>query len=193
MQRLALLATLATLALFSFAACGASTTADPTATPEPKTVPSGDISTLLFPSDVSGFAGVEDLTTAQRDQKSAAAQVDTDQVEHMDSFDSLSFDTEGGARSLVLTTIDFDSEGAVTDHAGLLLGEDSGMSDLTDTIGDASGFLEANEGGIGSMVVFRKGELVILLHTAQGAGIAPLVDLGQLTALARLVADRLPG
>ena len=191
MHRLLLPIALATLALLSIAACGGSTSSNRTATSEPKTAPPGDISTLLFPSEVSRAADVEQLTTSQRDQKSAAAAVDPSQVEHMDSFDSLSFDTVDGTRSLVLTSIDFDSEGAATDHAGLMIGEGPGMQDLPRAIGDASAFLEANDGGIGSMIVFRKGEWVISLHTAQGTGIAPLVDLEQLTTLARLVEDRI--
>ena len=96
----------------------------------------------------------------------------------------------------MLTTIDFDSEGAATDHAGLMMGEGSGIrdiSDISDEIGDASAYRQANEAGIGSVVVFKKGEWVISLHTAQGAGVNPLVDLDQLITLARLVADRLPG
>ena len=131
------------------------------------------------------------MTTSYRDQKSAAASVDPSQVEHMDSFESLSFGTEDGTRSLVLTTIDFDSQGAATDHMGLMVGEGSGMLDLPDGIGDASAFQEANEAGIGSIVVFKKGEWVVTIHTAQGAGVSPLVSLEQLTALARIVADRL--
>ena len=109
----------------------------------------------------------------------------------MDSFQSLSFETEDRTRGLTLTTIDFDTEGAATDHYGLVVSHGPGMLDLPDNIGDDSAYVEASEAEIGSMVVFKKGDWVVQLHTAQGAGISPLVSLEQLTELARIVADRL--
>ena len=195
MQRALLLAAFTTLSILSLGACGGSTAlAPPSATsvpPGPTTTPSGDITTLLLPAEVSGLAGVDQLTTTYRDQKSAAAAVDPGQVEHMDSFQSLSFETEDRTRGLTLTTIDFDSEGAAVDHYGLVVSDGPGMLDIPDMIGDDSAYVEANEAGIGSMVVFKKGDWVVTLHTAQGRGISPLVDLEQLTELARKVADRL--
>ncbi len=125
---------------------------------------------------------MERSTASCRSQKSAAASVDPSQVEHIDSFESLSFDTEDGARSLVLTTIDFDSEGAAADHLGLVVGEGSGMLELPDNIGDASAFQEANDAGIGSIVVFKKGEWAVSMHTAQGAGIDPLDRISKSTS-----------
>ncbi|MDA1035689.1 MAG: hypothetical protein O3B65_02270 [Chloroflexi bacterium] len=182
---------IAFLSIFAFSACGGSPTPTPTATPEPITVPKGDISTLLFPSEVATVAGVGGLVTAQRDQRSAAAEVDPTQVEHMDSFVTLAFSTEDTFKSLILTTIDFDSEVAATTHADLLMGDDSGMLDLPTEIGDASAYFEVNAGGIGTMLVFKKGEWVVTLHTAQPAGQTPMTDLGGLTALAQIVTDRL--
>ena len=109
----------------------------------------------------------------------------------MDSFDLLSFETAGGTQGLTLSTIDFDSEEAAADHFDLLVSDGPGMLDLPDKIGDDSAYLEVNETGIGSVVVFKMGDWVVHLHTAQGAGISPLVSLDQLTELARMVADRL--
>ena len=160
MSRTTLLSTLAALAVVSLVACGGSPgAATPSATSvssEPLTVPSGDISTLLFPAEVSSMAGVDQLTTSYRDQKSAAASVDPGQVAHMDSFDSLSFDTADGARSLVLTTIDFDSEDAAADHFDLMVDENSSMLELAETVGDASAYMEASGGGVASLIVFKK-------------------------------------
>ncbi len=159
--------------------------------PEPVLVPAGDISTLLTVNDVSGLADGVGLSTRQEDMKSRAASVDPSQVEHMVSFDALSFDTADGSKELQLTTIQFDSEGGATDHWALVTSEESGMEDFTDTIGDASGFIEANTAGIGSMVIFKKGTWVVMLHTTQRDGVAPLVDVAGVEALARMVADRL--
>ncbi len=65
------------------------------------------------------------------------------------------------------------------------------MVDLPDSIGDASLYIEANEAGIGSMVVFKKGLWLVTLHTTQSASATPLVDLAGVETLARIVADRL--
>ncbi len=195
MHRSFILAGLVAIALFAVAACGGSSTptasATPTATPGAIVAPAGDISSLLFPDEVAVLAGGVRLTTEYRDQKSAAAAIDPVQVEHMDSFSSLSFTTEDDSRSLVLTTIDFDSEAAAIDRLGLLTAEPSGMQDTPVTIGDVSAYLELNDAGIGSMVVFKKGEWAVVLHTAQADGVTPLVDIEGVQALARTVASRL--
>jgi len=73
----------------------------------------------------------------------------------MDSFAVLSFDTEDGYRGLSLTTMGFDSEEAAATHMALMTGPDSGMHDMDETIGDASVSLEANQGGMGSVVALR--------------------------------------
>ncbi len=178
------------LATLAVVGCGGGTTpvppATPTATLDAVQVPPGDISTLLIPSEVSELAGVGQITTKQLDMKSMAAAVDPAQVEHMDSFDSLEF-TVGG-QSLVLTTIDFDSGAAAADHAVTVFAE---MSDLPETIGDESVFVELNAASIGSMVAFRAGEWVVMLHTTQAEGTAPLVDTDLLLTLARMVEERL--
>ena len=195
MRRSSILAGFVTIALFTVAACGESSALTPSATPTatlgPTVAPAGDISTLPFPDEVAEPAGGLRLTTHYRDQKSAAAAIDPAQVEHVDSFSSLTFTTEDNSRSLVLTTIDFDSGGAAIDRFGLLSAEPSDMQDTPITIGDASAFWEANESGIGSLVVFKKGEWVVSLYTAQADGVTPLMDIEDIQALARTVASRL--
>ena len=107
---------------------------------EPVMAPQGYIGTLLFPAEVSELAGVDRLTTRYRDQRSFAASVDPSQVENMDSFDSLSFETADRTNSLSLTTIDFSSEGDATDRLDLIKVE-SGMLNHNDNIGDSSAAL----------------------------------------------------
>lgn len=183
MYRSLLVASLGTLALL-LAACGAPPTPTPTRVPY-----NGDISTLLESSEVARVSGVHSLEGSIRDLKAITAAADPSQVVHMDSFTSLSFNTSGKSKSLLLTTIDFDSPAAAVFDAARLM--DSSMFDLVPTIGEVSSFVEVNAGGIGSMVSFRKGEWVVMLHTSQPDGTEPLVDLAGLTALAQLVADRL--
>ena len=120
-----------------------------------------------------------------------AAAVDPAQVEHMDSFDSLSFEMAGSSQGLALTTIKYDSEEAATNHLELVTSETPEMDEHTSKIGDTSFFAEYNEAGIGSIVVFKKGSWLVTLHTTQSANATPLVDLAGVEALARTVADRL--
>ncbi|MCH8801779.1 MAG: hypothetical protein IH963_12810 [Chloroflexi bacterium] len=152
---------------------------------------SGHISTLLSPSEVAELAGGVELTTKYRDLMAGAGSIDPSQVEHMRSFDSLEFTAEGDSWSLSLTTIRFDSEESATDHLQLVTRETPGMQAHSVKIGDASSYIEVNESGVGSFVVFKKGDWVVILHTAQPAGVAPLVDIAQVEALARKVADQL--
>lgn len=158
---------------------------------ERRVVQPGDINTLLSPIEVAALAGELELTVRYRDQKSAAASTDPEQVEHIDSFASLTFSVADGSRSLVLMAIDFDSEDAATEHLGLILGPDSGMRDFERVIGDAAAYSEVNQSGIGSMVFFRKGEWIVSLHTTQASDDTPLVDLSALESLARTVVSRL--
>ena len=159
-------------------------------TVEPMQLEPGDIAGLLLVSEVivaSGYDGT--LSTGQLDMKSMAAEVDPTQVEHMDSFDSLGFDTPDGMGGLTLTTIDFDSEAAAEDHMVMLMQE---IPVLDLGIADVSGAIEINAGGFGSIVVFKKGEWVVQLHTSQTDGTTPLVSFLDLQDLAGLVASRLP-
>ena len=158
---------------------------------EPQTAPTGYISSLLLPREVEALSGGAGLETKITDMKSMAAEVDQAQVEHMVSFDSLSFDTADGLRGLTLTAVLFDSESAAIERFELITGQDSGMQSHSDSIGDASAFLEANEGGIGSLVAFKKGDWVVMLHTSQGSDVARFLELAEVETLARTVADRL--
>ena len=160
-------------------------------TTEPAQVLAGGISTLLTVDDVAGLAVGVGLLTRHLDLKSMAANADPAQVEHIVSFDSLFFDTADGSQGLTLTVIKLDSDAAASDRMELMVADGLELQHFTEDIGDVSGFVEANEGGIGIMVVFKKGEWVIMVHTAQPDGETPLVDVSGLEALARMVADRL--
>ncbi len=158
---------------------------------EPVLVRAGDISTLLTVNDVARLAGGVGLSTRQLDLKSMAAGVDPAQVEHMVSFDSLSFDVADGSKGITLTVIHLDSESEASDRMELMVQEGPELQHLATEIGDISGFIDPNEGGIGSMVVFKKGVWVVMVHTTQSRGVAPLLDVLGVETLARLVAERL--
>ena len=65
------------------------------------------------------------------------------------------------------------------------------MQVMDSPIGDASFEIEVNAQGIGSMLVFIKGDKLVSLHTAQPEGEGPLLSLEGLEDLADLVASRL--
>ena len=174
----------------AFAIATTSTSSGPV-TIQAEQVPDGDISTLLMVNDVSKLAGGVGLTTGQLDLKSMAANVNPAQVEHMVSFDSLSFETADGSQALTLTVVHLVSERSASDQMERMIEEGAPLENLAEGIGDVSGFIEANEGGVGSMVIFKKRAWVVLLHTAQSRDAAPLIDVSGVEALARLVADRL--
>lgn len=161
------------------------------ATSEPVRVPAGDITVLLTVDDVTILAGRIGLITQQTDLKAQAANVDPAQVEHMVSFDSLSFDIADGSKGLTLTVIHLDSESAASDRMELMVQEGPELQHLATEIGDVSGFIDSNQGGIGSMVIFKKGVWVVMVQTAQASGVAPFLDVSGVESLARLVAERL--
>lgn len=162
-----------------------------TTTTEPVQAPYGVISTLLTGDDVSGLAGGVGLSTEQIDLKSRAAAVDPSQVENMVSFDSLSFDTADASQGLTLTAIEFDSEEAAVDQMTLMTSEGPELQPLADPIGDESGVVEVNQGGFGSLLIFKKGVWVIQLHTTQPDGVTPLLDAAGVESAARIVAEKL--
>ncbi len=155
-------------------------------------ISNGGIRGLLSADEVANVVGTQVLSLTERDQKAAAAAVDPAQVEHIDSFASLTFSDEADTRSLTLTTIDFDSKKEAVKRYDLLVGEQSGLQEMPVAIGDASSQTEINGAGVGSMIVAVKGEWVVVLHTAQHAEFAPLAGLDGLDRLARLVSDKLP-
>ena len=79
-------------------------------------------------------------------------------VEHIVSFDSLSFDTADESRKLTLTAIRLDSETAASDRMELMVEEGPPLEHLAEDIGDVSGFIESNPAGIGSIMIFKRGE-----------------------------------
>ena len=88
---------LALLPAFAIATTNTGTTTEPIT--DTVQVPDDDISTLLTVNGVAELTGGVGLSTKQIDMRSIAESVDPTQVEHMISFDSLSFDTALGPRA----------------------------------------------------------------------------------------------
>ena len=125
------------------------------------------------------------------DYKALAGRVDPAQVENMDSWYGLVIDATGGGPGMTFMVIDFVSQSAAQEHYGIMTAEPDGVVNMTTPIGDVSAEVEFNAQGIGSMLVFIKGDKLVSLHTAQPEGEKPLVSLEGLEQLARLVLSRL--
>jgi len=132
-----------------------------------------------------------DLISIFRDYKETAVSEDPEQAAVIDSFFVLTFQTEDGMNSLAFSVIDFVSQTSAQDHFEKVKSETPGLEDTEPPIGDASAKVEVNAQGIGSIIVFIKGNKVIELHTAMPAGEQALVNLEGLVELAREVEERL--
>lgn len=72
---------------------------------------------------------------------SRAAAVGSTQIEHMVSFNLLSFDTESGFQSMSLTAIQLDSEAESAAHMALVSGETPGIQEVSGHHRRCLGFL----------------------------------------------------
>jgi hypothetical protein len=149
-------------------------------------------------TDLMTIEDVETLLTAKvslkaefRDFKDMAGRVDPSQVEKMDSWYGMTIEAADGGPAMTLPVIDFDSTSSAQDHFETMKSETPGMQAMDSPIGDASFEIEVNAQGIGSMLVFIKGDKLVSLHTAQPDGQRPLMPLEGIEELAELVASRL--
>lgn len=160
--------------------------------PPAPTLTGQQLRALLTVEDVRGVLTTEEpLETRFYDLADVARAVDPTQVEDMESFYGLRFQTEGAIKGISFTVVDFNTDANALGHFEKVKSETPGMQDTAQSIGDASADVEVNAQGIGSMLVFIKDDRVVSLHTAQAEGQQPLVPLEGLEELAKIVASRL--
>ena len=126
-----------------------------------------------------------------RDYKDMAGGVDPAQVEKMDSWYGMTIEAGDGGPGITFSVIDFNSESSARAHFQKVITETPGMQAMDSPIGDASFEIEVNAQGIGSMLVFIRGDKLASLHTAQPDGEGPLLSLEGLEDFADLAASRL--
>ena len=131
------------------------------------------------------------LNTDFTDFKAMAEGVDPAQVESMDSWYGLVIEAAVGTNGITFTIIDFDSTSSAQDHFEKVETETPGMQEMDSSIGDASMEVKVNAQGIGSILVFVKGDKFVSLHTSQPDDQEPLLSLESLEELAGLVLSRL--
>ncbi len=144
---------------------------------------------LLKIQDVKAVLVAEvELHAVLRDMKAMAEATDPAQVAAVDSFYSMTFEVDDGSRGLTFSVIDYKTPESANDDYVSALAETPGMIDLTPPVGETAAIAEINTHGIGSVIMFTKGDKLVQLHTI---GEDPFVDAEGLKTLAREVADRL--
>lgn len=131
-----------------------------------------------------------ELNTRFANGEEMAESVDPQQVMAMDCFYSLSFQTNDGMKSMTLTLIDFDSSSAAEQYFQKVKAE-SELESMQEPIGNYSLAKQFNSQGIGSVVIFLKGDKLVQLHTAMPMGEFPIVDLSGLVELANKIEGKL--
>ncbi len=148
--------------------------------------------TMLTVEDIENvLTSMVVLKTEFFDYKKMAESVDPAQVVNMDSWYGMGFNAEDGMKGLTFSVIDFGSQTSAQDYFEKMTAETPGLEIMSLPIGDASAEVEVNAQGIGSIIVFIKGDKLIQLHTAMPAGEEALVDLEGLEELVRIVESRL--
>jgi hypothetical protein len=130
------------------------------------------------------------ITSKFSDYKKMAESINPNNVINMNSFYGLSFQTEDGMKVITFSVIDFDSISSAQQHFQKVMNE-SELENMKTSIGDSSIEKEYNSQGVGSILVFKKENKVISLHTAMPENEKPLTNLKGLEELAKIVDERL--
>ena len=133
------------------------------------------------------------LMTQLYDYKKQLASADKARASNldMDGFFGLSFQTPDGMKAITVTVSDPTYTASVKDQFDKLRFSIPKLEVMEDPVGDASARAEVNVGGIGSTILFVKGDKSVQLHTTQPDSESPLTSLDGLERLARIVAQRL--
>ena len=106
----------------------------------------------------------------------------------------MNFETENTAQEVTFGLIEFETEEFARLHYERVTS--SGVTipvlqPVEPPVGELSAGMDFAPGDVGSILVFKTGDVVVSLHTGQQAGLEPLTGLAGLTGLARTVEERL--
>ena len=150
------------------------------------------ISMMLSMDDVLRITGDNFLLTVEfRDCKAMAAGVDPSQVIAIESWITATFRSMDPIRGMIFSVMDFDSPLAAQNHFDNVISETPGLIIMADPVGDISANVVFNGAGLGSIVMYRHGDLFLSLHTVQPAEVEPMMPVGGLVELARLTQGRI--
>ncbi len=150
------------------------------------------ISELLSVDDVARMAdGNSAMLVEFRDGKAMAAGVDPTQVIAIESWITTSFRSIDPIRGLTFSVMDFNSSYTAQEHFDHVISETPGLIVMSEPIGDISANVVFNGAGLGSIVMYREGDLFLSLHTAQPVDVEPMMPVDGLVELARLIETRI--
>jgi hypothetical protein len=150
------------------------------------------VAALLTSEDVDNAAnGADSLAVEYRDGKAMAISVDPSQVTGIETWYTAGFQSVNPVQGMTFSVMDFVSVGAAQDHFDKVLGETPGLVFMDPPIGDISVFVVFNGQGLGSIVMYRYGDLYVSLHTAQPSDIEPMMPVSALQDLAQLALSRM--
>ena len=132
------------------------------------------------------------LRRKTRDLKKMSEATDPEQAATIDSAYMLTFEAEYGFRSVTFGAFDFVSEALAREYFARFKEETPGAIEETIVIGDSAVLVRVDSNGIGSALMFIKGDKTVSLHTTRQDGDQPLIDPEGLQQLASRVARRLP-
>ncbi len=159
--------------------------------PEKNKLTEEKFKSLLTEADINKVLESQvNITSKFYDYKKMAESTNPNDIIHMNSFYGSSFQTEDGMKGITLFVIDFDSISSAQQYSQKLINE-SKLGNMKTPIGDNSFEKEFNSKGIGSVLVYKKGNMIVSLHTAMPDNEKPLTNLKGLEELAKIVDERL--
>jgi hypothetical protein len=152
------------------------------------------VAALLNTDDINMIAGGgHTLAVEFRDGKEMAINVDASQVSELgiESWFTAGFQSSDPIRGITFSVMDFNSSQSAQKHFDNVIGETPGLIFMKPPIGDTSANVVFNGQGLGSIMMYRTGDLFVSLHTAQVFGIEPIMPVEGLGTLAQLVLTRM--
>ncbi|MCH8185613.1 MAG: hypothetical protein IH862_05880 [Chloroflexi bacterium] len=159
------------------------------------TVTEENFQTLItLEDDVRGLLLREqELNVVVRDTRALAGSVDEETVSQVESWYTVAFETLDRNKQLLMSVIDYVSEAEALNHLEVMKSNlpDVPIQIMDPPIGDESFQMMVDDLGVGGLIVFKKGDKAVTIHTAQPNGEEYLVSLEGLEELARRVAGKL--
>ncbi len=135
----------------------------------------------------------QEIRVDLRNTRALAGSLDAEAVSQVESWYTLAFETLDRNKQMLMSVIDYVSEAEALKH---LEGMKSKLPDLPiqimdPPIGDESFQVLVDDLGVGGLIVFKKGDKAVTLHTAQPDGEEHLVSYEGLEELAHRVEGKL--
>ena len=160
-----------------------------------ETVTEENFQTLItLEDDVRGLLlRDQEINVDVRDTRALAGSVDAETVSQVESWYTVAFETLDRNKQMLMSVIDYVSEAEALNRLEVMKSDlpDVPIQIMDPPIGDESFQVLVDANKVGGLIVFKKGDKAVTLHTAQPNGEEHLVSLEGLEELARRVAGKL--